>query len=243
MSTMTATGGPGPADGRSTRWAKHRLTRRTELVESTLRAIRQHGATVGMDDIAATAGTSKTVFYRHFTDRAGLYQAVAEHVDALILRDLGGALGQSGTPLVDVTASPAALIRAAIDAYLSLVEKDPEVYRFIVAAPLLARGEVPSGGDPAAGVSSHVARQMSVVFRQALEAAGQDVGAAAVWGHAVVGMVRAAADAWLAGEAGPAGMPRADLAGHLTTLAWTGLSTAWPRARPTTATPGPKDPS
>jgi len=243
MSKMTATGGAGPRDGRSTRWAKHRVTRRKELVESTLRAIRQHGATVGLDDIAAAAGTSKTVFYRHFTDRAGLSQAVAEHVDALILRDLSRALGQSGIPLVDVTASPAALIRAAIDAYLSLVEKDPEVYRFIVAAPLLDRGEVPSTGDPAAGVSSHVAQQMSVVFRQALEGAGHDVGAAAVWGQGVVGMVRAAADAWLAGEPGFAGMPRADLAGHLTTLAWTGLSTAWPRPHPATTRPGPKDPS
>lgn len=41
-----------------------------------------------MDEVAATARTSKTVFYRHFTDRAGLYTAVAERVDATIIRDL-----------------------------------------------------------------------------------------------------------------------------------------------------------
>jgi len=231
----TTTGAPGLPDGRSTRWAGHRLARRKELVESALRAIRQHGATVGMDDVAAAAGTSKSVFYRHFTDRAGLYHAVAEHVDALILRDLSKALGQSGIPLVDVTASPAALIRAAIDSYLSLVEKDPEVYRFIVAAPLLDRTDIASTGDPAASVSSHIAEQMSIVFRQALRSAGRDDTAAAVWGQGVVGMVRAAADAWLAGGAGIAGMPRNDLAEHLTTLAWSGLSTAWPPAPCATA--------
>ena len=228
MSTTTTAGTAGTPDGRSTRWAEHRLARRKELVESTLRAIRVHGASVGMDDIAAAAGTSKTVFYRHFTDRSGLYQAVAERVDALILRDLSTALGESGIPLVDVTASPKALIGAAIDSYLSLVEKDPEVYRFIVAAPLLDRADVASPGHPAASVSSHIAQQMSVVLRQGLESSGHDVEAAAVWGQGVVGMVRATADAWLAGEAGFAGMPRAHLAEHLTTLAWTGLATAWP---------------
>ena len=78
-------------DGRSSRWDEHRLARRQELVEATLHAIREHGAGVGMDEVAATARTSKTVFYRHFTDRAGLYTAVAERVDATIIRDLSRA--------------------------------------------------------------------------------------------------------------------------------------------------------
>lgn len=223
------------SDGRSTRWAQHRLDRRHELVEATLRAIRAHGAGVGMDDIAASAGTSKTVFYRIFTDRAGLYHAVSERVDGLILRDLGRALGESGVPLADVVAAPRELIAAAIDSYLALVEKDPEVYRFIVAAPLLDRGLErhldPADAivhDPAARVSSHVAEQMTAVFEVSLCAAGHDVGPAPVWGQGVVGMVRAAADAWLAGGPGFAGMPRADLTASLTALAWAGLSVAWP---------------
>ncbi len=88
---MTTTS-PSP-DGRSTRWDQHRATRRRELVEATLRAIRKHGAGVGMDDIAAVAGTSKTVIYRHFSDRQGLYAAVCESVDALILHNLDLATG------------------------------------------------------------------------------------------------------------------------------------------------------
>lgn len=219
------------SDGRSTRWAQHRLDRRHELVEATLRAIRAHGAGVGMDDIAGSAGTSKTVFYRIFTDRAGLYHAVSERVDGLILRDLGRALGESGVPLADVVAAPQELIAAAIDSYLALVEKDPEVYRFIVAAPLLGRGLDRTDAivhDPAARVSSHVAEQMTAVFEVALSAAGHDVDPAPVWGQGVVGMVRAAADAWLAGGPGFAGMPRSDLTASLTALAWAGLSVAWP---------------
>jgi AcrR family transcriptional regulator len=63
-----------------TRWDEHRITRKRELIEHALRAIRKHGAAVGMEEIAAQAGTSKTVIYRHFGDRAGLYAAVVANV-------------------------------------------------------------------------------------------------------------------------------------------------------------------
>lgn len=225
-------------DGRSTRWDEHRARRREELVDATLRAIRQHGAAAGMDDIATAAGTSKTVFYRHFTDRGGLYAAVAERVDALILRDVTTALGAADVGAPDLGAadlgadggSPRRLIAAAIDSYLRLVERDPEVYRFIVNAPLLDRLE---GGDPAAPVTSHIAEQLSAVLAAALEASGRDAGAAVVWGHGLVGMVRAAADQWLTS---PHPMPREALAEHLTDLAWGGLSSAWPTPSPSGGT-------
>jgi AcrR family transcriptional regulator len=211
-----------PTDGRSTRWDEHRQTRRKELVEATLRAIRQHGASVGMDDIAAMAGTSKTVFYRHFDDRSGLYAAVSERVDALILRDLATAIGVTHGNLAEASSPPRALVSAAIDSYLRLVEKDPEVYRFIVSAPLLDRFP---DGDPAGGVTHHIAGQMTALIAQALQAAGRSPAAAAVWGPGLVGMVRAAADQWLAEGTD---MPRSELAEHLTDLAWHGLSPAWP---------------
>ena len=208
-------------DGRSTRWDEHRATRRRELVEATLRAIRKHGAAVGMDEIAATAGTSKTVFYRHFTDRDGLYAAVSASVDALILRDLGQAVGAAGDDLTTAESDPRALIAGAIDAYLRLVEKDPEVYRFVVNAPLLdSRTE----GDPAGVVTSHIAEQMGALVAAALASAGRDTTPAAVWGAGLVGMVRAAADQWLTR---PEAMGREQLTEHLTDLAWGGLSRAW----------------
>ena len=215
-------------DGRSTRWDEHRARRREELVDATLRAIREHGAAVGMDDIATAAGTSKTVFYRHFADRGGLYAAVAARVDALILRDVTTALGAADLGAADLGAggSPRRLIAAAIDSYLRLVERDPEVYRFIVNAPLLDR---PAGGDPAAPVTSHIAAQMSAVVSAALEASGRDTAAAVVWGPGLVGMVRAAADQWLAS---PDPMPREALGEHLTDLAWGGLSSAWSTPSP-----------
>ncbi len=248
-------------DGRNTRWEEHRRERRKALVEGALDAIRTHGPRVGMDEIATAAGTSKTVFYRHFADRAGLHRAVAERVDRIVLRDLARALGAATAGIeddrggqvaegeaprgvrpavgddagTDVGADPRRLIEAAVGAYLALVERDPEVYRFVVAAPLLHRGELDETGDPAGAVSGHVAEQVAGLVRDALVAAGRDPGPARAWGHGLVGLVRAAADAWLVtglpstapGEPAGARMTREELTTALTTLAWQGLSAAW----------------
>jgi len=231
-------------DGRSTRWEDHRTARRAELVEATLRAIRQHGASVGMDEIAAQAGTSKTVIYRHFEDKAGLYLAVAERVDQRIMRHLAEAVSGAGparTAMASRTGSRAtaraaaaadragrakALITSAVDAYLALVEADPEVYRFVVSRPLVDR---PISHDPVGGITSHAAEQVAVLLRSTLTDAAVQPRVARVWAVALVGMVQAAADDWLADERRPA---RSVLVTDLATLAWGGLGPAFHRGGP-----------
>ena len=79
---------PPQPDGRASRWDEHNSLRRRALVEDAVRAIREHGPSVGMDEIAAFSKTSKTVLYRHFGDKAGLYRAVVESVHEFILRKL-----------------------------------------------------------------------------------------------------------------------------------------------------------
>jgi AcrR family transcriptional regulator len=206
-------------DGRSSRWDEHRLARRAELVESTLRAIREHGASVGMDEVAAAAGTSKTVYYRHFADRAGLWTAVAERVDATIVRGITRAADGSETG----SGSARSRVRAVIGAYLHLVETDPEVYRFIVSAPLVPPGERPSG-DVAAGLTDRIARHVADLVGSSLAPApGEPSPTPRLWGVAVVGMVRATADAWLAAGGAAGGQSSDELADDLTTLVWDGL--------------------
>ena len=227
-------GSPTGLDGRSSRWDEHRLARRGELVEATLRAIRVHGAGVGMDEIAATAGTSKTVVYRHFTDRAGLYTAVSERVDATIIWGLTRAAESADDEAGPLHARE--VVRGAIAAYLELVEEDPEVYRFIVNAPIVPAGER-SGRDVAAGmtdrISAHVAELVEAGLAHRSPGRGPlsssvrptSNGGQRLWGVALVGMVRASADAWLAAGGAASGATREDLAKDLTTLAWEGLST------------------
>lgn len=177
-------------DGRDTRWVAHRAKRRRELVEAALRAIRRHGPTVGMDDISAEAGTSKTVVYRHFGDRTGLYAAVVEAVDQRILDSLGAA-----TAGRDATAeNPLDLVASMVDAFLVLVEKDPDIYRFVVTRPLV---DGPVEHDPVAGLSDRIGEQVAHAIQTHLQRQGRDSSCATTWGHGLIGFVRAAADHWL----------------------------------------------
>ena len=169
-------------DGRDTRWAQHRITRRRELVEHALRAIRRHGPGVGMDEIAAQAGTSKTVIYRHFGDRAGLYAAVVESVQEFILGNLTGHLA-SELP-------PDRLVAQLADAYLAVVEADGEIYRFVSNRP----GDSP---DPVLGITNRIGDEVSAAFRRWLEAEGLDPDPANIWGHGAVGYIWAVADRWI----------------------------------------------
>jgi AcrR family transcriptional regulator len=197
-------------DRRASRWDDHRRTRRAELTDAAIAAIRSHGAAAGMDDVAAEAGTSKTAVYRHFADRTELYVAVCERVAQVLL-------GQVRTAM-DGAADPRAKAAAAIAAYLRLIEHDPEVYRFVVHRPLIDRE---LRADPVADLVSLIGDQVAEVIVEQLTAVGADPAPAVPWGHGVVGMVRSAADNWIAR---PAGTSKEQLADHLTALAWTGLS-------------------
>lgn len=174
-------------DGRATRWTEHNLQRRRELVECTLRAIRRHGAGVGMDEVAAEAGTSKTVLYRHFGGRTGLYAAVVESVYQFIRANLVPAFEAAGDM------DPARLVRDLTDTYLSLVERDPEIYQFVVTRPL---GSDPIR-DPITGVTGRIGDEVSESFRNWLLANGLDSEQANTWGHGLVGFVWAVADKWI----------------------------------------------
>jgi AcrR family transcriptional regulator len=196
-------------DRRDSRWDEHRRARRRELVDAALAAVGRHGAGVGMDEIAAAAGTSKTAVYRHFADRGELHTAVCARVAEQLTGTLRTAMQSSE--------HPRGMLAAAIDAYLAFLEADPEVYRFVVHSAPGPTGD----GDPLTTLSDLVGDEAAAVVGDALRRTGGDPTAAAPWGHGVVGLVRSAADWWLRADRP---MPRGDLAAHLTDLAWAGLS-------------------
>lgn len=186
----------GTRDGRDVRWEAHRAERRQQLVEAALKAIRKHGAGVGMDEIAAQAGTSKTVLYRHLGDKAGLYGAVVTAVDDTILADLRAAQERGGDVVTRIT--------AMVHSYLSMVERDPDIYRFVMTRPL----ETTEGDtqDPVRQITSRVSEQLTDALHAHLVAEGRADDAdllAPAWGTGIVGLVRAAADHWLTAASAP----------------------------------------
>src|SRR4051794_16616367 len=210
---------------RDSRWDEHRRARREQLVDATLAAVGELGAGVGMEEIAAAAGTSKTVVYRHFADRGELHVAVCARVAEQLTRKLREAMGSSS--------DPRQMVQAAVDTYLAFLEADPEVYRFVVTHSPAGAPTGTDGADPISSLSDLVGEEVGGLVAGFLGRAGQDTAPAAPWGHGVIGLVRAAGDWWVRADRP---MPRAQLATHLTDLAWAGLRGV---VTPTSSTPSP----
>jgi AcrR family transcriptional regulator len=178
-----------------------RAERREQLLDAAIGAVRDRGRSVSMDALAAAGGVTKPIIYRHFGDRDGLVQAIAERFVADLLGELRAALMRSDdgqTLLVDT-----------IDAYLRFVEREPNVYRFL-------QRQTPD----VTGFAHQVAREVALVLGERLRVAGLDSGAAEPWAHGLVGMVHLAGDWWVDHKT----MTRERLVTYLMQLSWDGLS-------------------
>src|SRR5438270_8328836 len=194
--------------GRS-RGAERRAERRETLVEAAIECIRREGPGASMEDIAREAGVTKPILYRHFRHKADLYEAVAHRYTQLVSTNLRKALRRNG--------SPRANLRSAIDAYIRLVERETEIYRF-----LMRRGRLSgwSGEGPVEDFMRRLGDEIGLVLGERLREAGLDSGPSEAWGHGVVGMVSAAVDWWVERPV----LPRKRLVDYLVDLLWVGFA-------------------
>jgi AcrR family transcriptional regulator len=197
--------------GRPEKTEEERRARRDELLDAAVQAIRKQGPQVSMEDLAKSAGVTKPILYRHFGHRDGLTAALgtrfADGLQATLLAAMG-----SGTDARET------LVKT-IDAYLSFVERDPEVYRFLVRN-LTA---TPDGHDELSvgNFLRQVGNQVAVVVGEQMRAAKVDSGGAEPLAHGIVGMVHAAGDWWLDRQT----MPRERVVQYVTDLLWGGMAT------------------
>ena len=198
------------ADGRSARWNEHRRQRRDELIDGVIDAVRTHGDDVGMDQIAAALGTSKAVIYRYFADKDDLNRCVGRRLAADVVGGIEAA--------VNAETDDRTMLVAGVNAYLSLLENDPQLYRFVVHH----RGAAGRSGDSAADYTSTVDDLIVDIFASRLCRLELDAAAARPWGIAVVGAVRAVGDWWLAHPE----LPRAEVSDYLIALLWNGMTGA-----------------
>jgi AcrR family transcriptional regulator len=170
-----------------------------------------------MEAIAREAGITKPIIYKHFGDRSGLAEALAaDFVDSL-LGELGEALGRD--------APPREILRTTVDAYLAFVERDPQIYRFLVREALTPADT--ATGETMSGVIREIGRQVALVVGEQLRGAGLDSGPAEPWAFGIVGMVHLAGDWWVERPT----MSRATLTEYLTELLWHGMA-GWTPAPP-----------
>lgn len=172
-------------------------------------AIRSIGPGATMEQLAKAGGVTKPILYRHFRDRDGLITAIAERYAADLLSSVQA-------PLLNAAPDPRQLLDSTVDAYVGFIERDPNLYRFLIRqAPDRGAGHMSIGA-----LVEGIAKQVALVIGEQLRIAGRDSGAAVPWAFGIVGLVRQAGDWWLDDQT----MSRAQLVEYLTSLLWHGLS-------------------
>lgn len=182
-------------DGRSTRWDEHRATRRAELVRAARKAVHRLGPDASMDEIAAEAGTSKSIVYRYFDDKTGLRLAVA----ATVVRQMHDALRQAA----EEAETPKRALRAMVRVYLEMIESSPHVYWFVTRTSI--GGNEPATGPagaaataPEAPLAAYLDSVIELVAEPFSRATDVPPAHAAAWAAGAVGFVRGTGEWWLA---------------------------------------------
>ncbi|MGC0141644.1 TetR/AcrR family transcriptional regulator [Pseudactinotalea sp. Z1732] len=184
VTVTTSAAAPPAGDGRSTRWNSHRARRHDDLCRSARRAVHHQGPDLSMDEMAGAMGTSKSIVYRYFKDKAGLQAAVGEMVLAEMAQAFGAAAEGGG--------SPRERLRAMIEVYVSMLARSPNVYRFVT--------QIEQAGTISTFMAQ-VQRYIARLLRQVLAESGSDLRFAVPWAAGVVGFVRGTGEQWLAADA------------------------------------------
>ncbi|MEY9872565.1 AcrR family transcriptional regulator [Streptacidiphilus sp. MAP12-33] len=164
-----------------------RADRREELLDAADRVIRREGPRASMNAIAAEAGITKPILYRHFGDKNGLYHALAQRHSATLLTRIREALG---APL-----ERRERVENVIDTYLAVIESAPQIYRFLAHPDPAAEGLTPAG--PLAPTLQSIASELSAAIAAQVDLGPDREVLAEAWGQAITGMVLAGGDWWL----------------------------------------------
>lgn len=193
--------------------------RRRELLEAADRVVLRDGPQASMNAIAAEAGITKPILYRHFGDKGGLYRALAKrHTDALLIA-LRAAL--------DAPADRRERVESTLDTYLAAIEARPQVYRFLMHPSDSA--DAPPSPEQGFDVGRHSApllrrlgEELGQVIAERVDLGPDSEQMARIWGHGIVGMMHAAGDWWL----GDRPCSRERLVSSLADLLWGRLAEA-----------------
>jgi AcrR family transcriptional regulator len=188
---------------------QRRLTasaRRAQLIEVGRAVFAKRGyEAASVEEIADHARVSKPIVYEHFGGKEGLYAVVVDREMDYVVRRIAEAIA---------TGSPRERLERAVLAFLTYVKDHRDGFAVLVhSAPVAsARGGMSS-------LLNDVAVRVGDVFSATFKDAGYDSKNAAVYAHALVGMVTFVGQWWLETRT-----PDVDeVANHIAALAWMGL--------------------
>ncbi len=186
-----------------------------EFVGAAVDSVRRTGPELAVNDVARTAGVSKTVLYRYFADKDELVDAVLDQISTEIA--LPRLLGELAADRV----GDEELVRAVVAALVAIIEDEPALYRFAYAQAGRA-----GRADLVAQTEREVAEALAGVMGERMADVGLDPTPTRTWAYGTVGMVQLAAYWWSTART----VPAEQLIDQLTALAWGGLSGLLPPA-------------
>lgn len=208
----------GAPDGRSTRWDDHRAARRTALVNAARKAVHRKGPDVSMEEIAAFAGTSKSIIYRYFEDKTGLQIAVG----AAVVAEIRDALEQALSSSSELREG----LRATVRTYLTMIEHSPNVYHFVTRTGSIIGSDAGprvtgDGRPPLTTFIDEINHLMAVPAERDL---GYDAATAFSWATGQTAFVRGTGEWWLAHRGEPGVPDRDTLTEQITSWLYDGLA-------------------
>jgi AcrR family transcriptional regulator len=187
--------------------------RRTQLLEVATRILSDPSTTnASMDEIAAAAGVTKPVLYRHFPSKRDLVRTVlAEGIERL-----NAALNEAA----ESATTPKEYVEHGFLAFFTFIEAEPGAYQL-----LFGNGTWTQSGffEELDAFQTAAADRVSLL----IDVPGMDPGIRRILGGAIVGMCDHAARQWLRAEFEPSAE---EAAAALVELAWAGLRGLQPRS-------------
>ena len=170
-------------DGRRLRWTEHRAQRREGFVLAGVAAVDKHGPAASAEQIAESAGVSRTVLYRYFRDRDDLRQAIADQVV--------GEVVASVLPHLEITpeSTPREIITSTINVIVQWLDEHPNLYLFLRDR---------RNGHSLETVESTLADQVAALLKIMMMFFGIDDEQAEPGAYGIVGFVESAGAWWLA---------------------------------------------
>ncbi len=195
------------ADGRASRWDRHRAERRDRILTAALTAVQRQGASVGVQEIADLAEVPRSVLYRLFKDR----QDLDEQLRARIVDDLMAVLA----PTLNPEGTVAEAIARSVDTYVGWIAANPRLHYFLGAG---SAAEKRPNSPIVSGTKIAIAGTVREVFENALRAQSAPVTIAEPMAFGLVGFVDGSVNRWLSRSMQP--MDAAELSSYLQGAIW-----------------------
>ena len=197
---------------RPSRHPRARMTsgqRREQLISVARRLFADNGvAGTSVEEIAATAGVSKSVVYEHFGSKDGLYAVVVDREVRLLQDSLNAAMTRPKQ-------GPRRTLESAVLALLDYIDDRPDGFRIISRD-----SSVGSTTGSYASILSDVASWAEGILADNFNRHGFDASFSPLYAPALTGMVGMAGQAWIDTRE-PA---KEIVAAHLVDLAFNGLA-------------------